>query len=144
SASGAVRWPGIYPVTEGTALASLVAVAGGTTYNVDLTNVELGLYRRPDASGEPLYSRRILNALETDLAQVEIGPASGVRFQSRFSNQESGAVLVSGEVRFPGVYTIERGERLSDIIARAGGMTEQAYPYGAVFTRTRVKQEQEA
>ncbi|HRW30744.1 MAG TPA: capsule biosynthesis GfcC family protein, partial [Emcibacteraceae bacterium] len=39
----------------------------------------------------------------------------------------------------PGVYTIRKGEKLSSLIARAGGITDQAYPYGAIFTRDRVK-----
>lgn len=143
SASGAVRRPGVYPLVEGTTLASLVAAAGGTTYNVDLSNVELGLYRVSAGSNQPLYDRRSVNALEMDLAQVELSPASGIHFKSRFSNQEAGAVLLAGEVRFPGVYTIERGEKLSSLIARAGGLTEEAYPYGAVFTRKRVKEAQE-
>ena len=30
-----------------------------------------------------------------------------------------------------------RGERLSSLLERAGGLTDQAYPYGAVFTRER-------
>jgi protein involved in polysaccharide export with SLBB domain len=42
---------------------------------------------------------------------------------------------IMGEVRFPGVYPIQKQETLSSLIERAGGYTEQAYLRGAVFTR---------
>ena len=48
---------------------------------------------------------------------------------------QSESVVVSGEVLFPGTYQIVRGERISDLIARAGGLTSQAAPRGAVFSR---------
>ena len=40
-------------------------------------------------------------------------------------------------MRYAGAFNITRGERLSSLLERAGGLTEQAYPYGAVFTRER-------
>ena len=49
-------------------------------------------------------------------------------------------VTVSGEVFFPGIYQIRKEERLSDILKRAGGYTEYAYLYGAMFTRESVKE----
>ncbi len=47
-------------------------------------------------------------------------------------------VSVSGEVKYPGTYTIKIGERLSSLIERAGGYTQRAYLRGAVFTRKSV------
>lgn len=52
-------------------------------------------------------------------------------------------VEVSGEVRFPGTYTIMKGERLSALIERAGGFTDRAYFRGAVFTRESVRELQQ-
>jgi len=52
-------------------------------------------------------------------------------------------VTIKGEVKYPGTYVIEKGERLSDIIKRAGGFTKNAYLYGAIFTRESVKKMQE-
>ena len=45
------------------------------------------------------------------------------------------AITLSGEVEFPGVYSIQKGDRLFDVISRAGGFTEESYSYGAVFLR---------
>jgi protein involved in polysaccharide export with SLBB domain len=50
---------------------------------------------------------------------------------------------VGGEVKYPGAYTITRGERLSSVLERAGGYTNFAYLRGALFTRERVKQLQQ-
>jgi protein involved in polysaccharide export with SLBB domain len=52
-------------------------------------------------------------------------------------------VRVTGEVLTPGVYEISPGQGLSDLLMRAGGLTEQAYAFGAVFTRERVRQQQQ-
>ena len=45
-----------------------------------------------------------------------------------------------GEVLHPGTYGIKEGERLSSILARAGGLRGDARPYnGAVFERLQVR-----
>ena len=52
-------------------------------------------------------------------------------------------VAIKGEVRFPGTYPIIQGERLSDLIARAGGYTKDAFLPGTVFTRKSIKEVQD-
>ncbi len=52
-----------------------------------------------------------------------------------YSDADFGSVTLQGEVRSAGDYQITRGERLSQLLARAGGLTDIAYPYGAVFLR---------
>ena len=47
-------------------------------------------------------------------------------------------VTIAGEVRKPGSYSMFEGERLSDLIERAGGFTPRAFLRGAVFTRRSV------
>ncbi len=48
-------------------------------------------------------------------------------------------VTLVGEVRFPGTYAIKRGETLRSVVARAGGLTQYAFPEGAVFTREELR-----
>jgi polysaccharide export outer membrane protein len=48
------------------------------------------------------------------------------------------SIEVVGEVKFPGVYLVRRGETLSDIVNRAGGLTPDAFSGGAIFTRLEV------
>jgi len=52
-------------------------------------------------------------------------------------------VRIEGEVAAAGVYDIRRGERLSELIARAGGLTPQAYLFAADFRRKSTRREQE-
>jgi protein involved in polysaccharide export with SLBB domain len=52
-------------------------------------------------------------------------------------------VRLEGEIRMAGVYSVQPGETLRDVIARAGGLTSKAYVYGAQFTRESTKREQE-
>ena len=48
-------------------------------------------------------------------------------------------VRVSGEVKVPGVYQLKGGEGMAELIEMAGGLTKNAYLYGAVFTRESVR-----
>ncbi len=52
-------------------------------------------------------------------------------------------VRVSGEVKVPGFYQVHPAETLRQVVERAGGLTEQAYPYATELTResTRVQQQ---
>ena len=52
-------------------------------------------------------------------------------------------VTLEGEVKFLGVYSFSKGERLSSVIERAGGFTEHAYLKGAFFTRESARRIQE-
>jgi protein involved in polysaccharide export with SLBB domain len=53
-------------------------------------------------------------------------------------------VSISGEVKYPGNYSLKsRNERLSDIIKRAGGLTEAGYAEGARFSRALSSNEKE-
>lgn len=51
-------------------------------------------------------------------------------------------VMISGEVLFPGTYLMQRGDRLYDLLKKAGGFTPKAYPKGTVFIRQALKEEQ--
>lgn len=52
------------------------------------------------------------------------------------------AVTLRGEVKRPGTYAIIQGERLSSVIRRAGGFTENGWLPSAIFTRESVAREE--
>ncbi|MBV9436327.1 MAG: SLBB domain-containing protein, partial [Acidobacteria bacterium] len=54
-------------------------------------------------------------------------------------------VWLEGEVKRPGVYRVEPGETLRDVVMRSGGLTPNAYLFAADFRReaTRIAQEKE-
>lgn len=52
-------------------------------------------------------------------------------------------IYLEGEFLFPGEHSFSEGERLGSIIEKAGGLTPEAYPYGAVFMRESAKEVQQ-
>ena len=136
SISGAVKLPGDYPLGRKDTVAKLIAAAGGLKDSAYLDSAELrSLYLGQD---KDILSRyRDLN-LGSELKLL-----SGTVLQSRdhLNVKElpdwnpTNAVTLKGEVRFPGTYRIRKNERLVDVIARAGGLTQAAFEGGAVFTR---------
>lgn len=123
---GAVRQPGGYPVADATPLSALIAVAGGLASDADPQAVEL-----TSAAG----TRTGVDLARVADAARRVGPGDAVRVNPRAQALEARAVTILGAVRRPGGYDVGRGETLSSLIARAGGLTDDAYPAGAVFTR---------
>jgi polysaccharide biosynthesis/export protein len=136
--NGEVRMPGAYPVVAGGSLASLLAVVGGMTLDVDTSRIEISRFQMEQVV------RQNFDLSKFNISEITISPGDLVRFNPLFKARDTGPVLLSGEFVRPGLYDIGRGERLSEVIARAGGVTEQAFPYGAVFTRERVRVAQKA
>ena len=56
---------------------------------------------------------------------------------------EQEQVTLLGEVRFPGIYPIQRGETLRSVLDRAGGLTRLAFPEGSVFTRLELQEREQ-
>jgi protein involved in polysaccharide export with SLBB domain len=52
-------------------------------------------------------------------------------------------VRVSGEVMVPGIYQIQGGDTLPQLIQRAGGLSRNAFVYGTVFSRESTRQQQQ-
>lgn len=139
--SGSIRRPAVLPVAGPQPLSALVEFSGGLSFEASLSNVEVSQPRRRADASE--FSRTMFDLSETPLSDIAIGPGSTVFFQSMPTDQEPGTVLLSGEFMRPGIYTVRRGERLSSLMERAGGVTDRAYPFGAVFTRVSVKRAQD-
>jgi protein involved in polysaccharide export with SLBB domain len=141
--NGEVRRPGAYPVVGETPVGSVIAVAGGLRREVDLTKVEVSHFAPNSMTGEVASQRGLVNIAAAAGSDTIVSPGDVIRFNPVFTDRDSGPVQLAGEFIRPGLYEIRRGERLSEVTARAGGLTEQAYPYGAVFTRERVRRAQQ-
>lgn len=140
--AGEVRLPGLYPILEDTGLDMVLAAAGGAADTADLSAVEFAREPLENAGAIPL-SRTRLDLRSRNFAAVRLSPRDAVRVPRGFGDRDTGPVTLVGEFLRPGTYDIRRGERLSELLARAGGLTAQAYPYGAVFTRESVRQRQQ-
>jgi protein involved in polysaccharide export with SLBB domain len=138
SVGGSVRRPGAYPIAGPTPAATLASLAEGLLGDpvglaADVVRVENGA----------AVQSRIAAGPGGTLPGLVLTRGDDIRFTIATPAFEPGAVLLSGEVARPGLYVIRKGERLSELIARAGGLTQFAYPYGSVFTRRSVREAQQ-
>lgn len=139
---GAVRNPGPWPVSEGASLEALISSAGGMTLEASAKDVEISSVHQPEGHGTK--QRFSVNMNETDPAQVSIGPGDSVRVNQKFNRVADNSVLLVGEVKYPGRYDLNPGDTMADLLQRAGGMTEQAYPEGAIFSRESERKAEES
>lgn len=143
SISGMVTRPGTFPFAANTTIEDLIVMAGGlrsgaSTERVDVTR----RVRDPQsltATKEvaEFFSFPIKDGLIADgKGEFVLQPYDEVVVHRSPSYNEQIHVSVSGEVNFPGTYSMTiRDERLSDLVARAGGLTDFAYAKGARLIR---------
>ncbi|HEX4160440.1 MAG TPA: SLBB domain-containing protein [Rhizomicrobium sp.] len=138
---GDVHDPGTYLTETGTSLATMLSAAGGLQLQADLSAVTVTSSQIDAASGTSHTVRNVYrgNSL-ADFEKVALLPQDTVIVRQVFSDRESGTITVVGAVRYPGTFDILRSERLSSVLDRAGGLTDEAYPLGAVFTRISAQQ----
>jgi protein involved in polysaccharide export with SLBB domain len=135
---GAVQRPGIYLAAPNTTVAEFIDVLGGLSQDVDLSRFELTSTVIDNAAGRSTTNRQYFAATKDELKKLTLQPYDRIVFHHVYSDRDGGQVTIEGEVRYPGNYNILRGERLSSVLERAGGLTEEAYPDGAVFLRSTV------
>lgn len=134
---GEIQRPGIYPILPQTSLASLVRVGGGFMDDADPREIHVTHFEAGSKANDT-NAERTIDADRVSLVRVALVPGDAVQFDQRFTNSGNGTVYLAGQFRVPGIYPITRGEHLSQVIAQAGGLTPEAYPIGAVFTRASV------
>jgi len=74
-------------------------------------------------------------------ANIELMPQDRIVVYSQERREKR--VSIKGQVYYPGEYVIVRGDRLSDLIKRAGGFTKYAYLPAIVFLRESIRAEKE-
>jgi len=136
--SGEVRSPGSYPLEAGMHISDLLRAGGGLGSSAFSAGAELTRYS-VDASGE---RRTRLIAIDLDAiiagdkaSDLLLSPYDFLGIKEIPAWQKQFQIELVGEVRFPGVYPVQRGETLREVLKRAGGLTDLAFPTGAVFTR---------
>lgn len=133
--NGEVLNPGPLLAANGATLDTVISAAGGMQRQADLSGVTV---TSTDIDPERGLSRTLRNTYSkrnVDFASVMIRPFDAVSVRAVFSDRVGESITISGQVRYPGTYEVTRDEKLSSVIARAGGLTDEAYAYGAVFTR---------
>jgi len=135
---GRVRAPGVYPLEPGMRVSDLVRAGGDLAESAYALEAELTRY---ETGADNVRETKITvvdldAAIRGDLAaNAALQPYDILTIKEIPQWRESEVVELIGEIRFPGSYPIRRGERLSSVLERAGGVTDQAFPDGAVFLR---------
>jgi polysaccharide biosynthesis/export protein len=139
--TGPVRYPGEYPLPASRQVADAIYVAGGLKDSASLYTAELARFG-VDEQGTGKTNIQNLNLKAVMEGQVSVSLQSRDRLLIKSIPEFARAktIELNGEVRYPGQYTIRNGETLRDVIQRAGGLTENAFPEGAVFTREKLRQ----
>lgn len=146
SVSGQIVNAGQYPYAEQMRLIDLVLAAGGPTEQAYLKVAELTRYEVIDGK------RRQSSHTEVNLGDALAGNADAnllllphdellIKTISNWRNVTR--IEVQGEVKYPGTYPVDDGERLSSVLTRTGGYTDDAYLRAAVFTRESVRLDQQ-
>ncbi|PYN54961.1 MAG: hypothetical protein DMD94_13375 [Candidatus Rokuibacteriota bacterium] len=138
---GAVRYPGAYELKPMMRISQLLQ-PDRLLPEAYVERVEVAR-RRPDLSME-IVSIDLKKAWSGDASQDLLLKALD-EITVRTELKSARTVTLTGEVVRPGIYTVAEGERLSSVLARAGGFTERAFLKGSVFTRAslrKVEQEQ--
>lgn len=140
---GRVRAPGTYPLEAGMKVSDLIR-AGGRLVEAAYP-VEAELTRLSAAGGESRESELVVIDLDAVLrgdpaADIALAPYDVLNVKEMPQWQDLEQVEIAGEVRFPGTYPIRRGERLSSLLRRAGGLSDLAFADGAMFLREDLRQ----
>tara|TARA_E500000178_G_scaffold355697_1_gene429297 strand:+ start:935 stop:2758 length:1824 start_codon:yes stop_codon:yes gene_type:complete len=119
---GAIKRPAKYEITENEFLGDVIRYANGLKQTADLLNISLERMLDGSLKSIPIKNISQFNSIipiEGDLIYIR-------EYAYRTAS-------ISGAVYKPGKYTMAPGETIEDLIEKAGGYTDNAYPFGAVY-----------
>jgi protein involved in polysaccharide export with SLBB domain len=135
---GEVKRPGTYPYSAEMKVEDLIVMAGGFQESANSQDIEIA--RRLEDTDLGTLADIIPTQVNQDLAYNPNSPALVpfdqviVRKRASFTMQRLTAV--EGQVNSPGIFAIQSsGERISDLVKRAGGLNQFAYAKGATLIR---------
>lgn len=140
---GDVVNPGRYPLGSDMRIEDLVRAAGGLKPSADSQSALLTHHDQTQSGAPEIESLNVnlsaaLSGHDNETKPLANGDVLTVRENPGW-NDLGATVTLRGEVQHPGTYGIRPGESLASVLAKAGGFTPQAYPYGTVLTRREVR-----
>ena len=142
SVYGEVMFPGDYRYADNTSIEDLILQAGGLKEDASLSKVDVvrrSRDKQATAKSESLaetFSFSINEDLSIQDNDFRLEPYDEVYVRRSPGYSVNRRVIVEGEVTFPGYYSLATNtERLSDIMARVGDFSNEAYPEGARLER---------
>lgn len=155
--TGAVRSPGRVPYREGMTLRDALLQAGGLTEAAWLREAEIARLPEDRPAGTMAVTTRVpldstylvdrgpdgrwlgppgVPVPAAGAPEVALQPYDNILIMRQPEWELPRMVILTGQVRYPGTYTLRtRTERLTDLLERAGGLTDAAYAAGIGFFR---------
>jgi protein involved in polysaccharide export with SLBB domain len=146
SVSGFVKAPGRFPFESGMRVTDLIRAGGGLSEDAYTLHAEIARYGVID------NDFRQAEVIDVDLGAVLRGDEAANLIIKEHDNLRISqvpdwdvlaTVRLEGEVRFPGAYRIRKGETLREVLERAGGLTDEAFPEGAIFLREALREREQ-
>lgn len=130
--SGEIRNPGIYPSFNIASISDLLSYAGGAS---DKFSGIIDLYT------DDGISLKLNDASNKDLIELGVNSGFYANLSSKVQN-DIFSISLEGAFKNPGIYGAKQGDRLSEIIRRAGGYKSNAFPYGGILARKSVAEKE--
>lgn len=146
---GEVARPGTFVFEDNTSLEDIIMQAGGLLESASTVKIDVSRRVKDPASlVQPETIADVFSFSFKDGYIIDgdpgfiLHPYDYVYVRKSPGYQAQGRVTVSGEVMFPGEYVLtSKAERLSDLVARAGGLNQWAYLRGARLIRHTLAEE---
>ncbi|MCF2948448.1 SLBB domain-containing protein [Paraglaciecola aquimarina] len=145
--AGEVKVPGFYPLTQQASIQNLIKAAGGLTEAAypeksEITRTEFNSHGEAQVQHIEFKPFDELKSGLNATNSLSIKSKDRINIYTTPSWQEELTISVKGEVEFPGDYTIRRGETLSELLTRVGGLTKYGDANSVVFTREVLKEQE--
>ena len=149
--NGEVLYPGVYKYADNETVEDLIIQAGGPTEAASLVKIDVARrVTNPNAlESEDQIAQTFSFKLNPDFSinnqpDFTLQPFDEVYVRRSPSYNEQQNITIEGEVQFQGTYALSsKGQRLSDVLKQAGGLTKRAYPEGAKLMRQMTQEERE-
>ena len=125
---GAVNRPAKYEVLNEQSLESIIDYANGIKNTADLQRISLERILDGTLKTIPVVNKiqfKTIKAIDGDLIYIREFPFREAR--------------ILGAVIKPGSYTMAAGETINDLVKKAGGYTDNAYQFGAIYQNDEAK-----
>jgi polysaccharide export outer membrane protein len=143
SIEGAVNAPGLYRLYRKMTVRDLIFRAGNLArraYAAEAALTRIVPGESKTETIEIMFSpQKAMDGTRPDDLELKPNDSIYIREIPQYELAGQRSVTLEGEFMFAGDYSFADGERISSVIRRAGGLTEFAYPFGAVFMREDVK-----
>lgn len=136
---GEIFRSGEYIISKNESLNEMIAKAGGLTKKAYMDNIEIVRYYIENNERK----KRVVNISLNDETRITIKEDDEIYIRTIPNYSQKKYITISGQVKFAGRYAIEDGEKLADVLRRAGGFTKNSFLEGSVFKRDSIQKLQE-